>query len=235
MSKIATLSSSSPPASRSVRSTSPAGTVVGDDEREVDAEHREARDGPARGRCAGSRRAARRDRARTRPRRQRHRGARPRPAAIWPTLPISVPLTSTRALRPAWKPGPPPASEPQIGQPQLLGERFEPRDRVGRFELAVGTERADRARCPVAATATWSRSTGSSVPSTGAREHGAQLEQRHVGVAVRDVGAERREQPGQQRGPQHRLLGAQRVLDLDHRIERRTRSRRGRPARPAAT
>ena len=41
------------------------------------------------------------------------------------------------------------------------------------------------------------------------------LEQAHVGAAVTGVGGDGSEQPGQQRRPQHRSFGGERVFDLE--------------------
>ena len=134
-------SSSSPPASRSVR-TMPSGRHrVGDDEREVDRGRRVARHRPRRARHSLGTRAACRRRARTRrPGRSARARRAPRRRSRRSRRSFS-PSTTTLAARTGWKPGGDAADEPPVGEPELLGECFDDRGQVVDRDVTVGLVR----------------------------------------------------------------------------------------------
>ena len=218
VSNTETLSSRSPPASRRVRRMSPAGTVSATTNARSTPELGKARDGPCEDAASG--------RAEQQPEVELERDRAGVDAVVGrggrrdltDAADLGAVDEHARAA-PRVEARPATGEQPQIGQPQRVGERLEPRDRVGGLEVAVGTERpvaheAGRGHAHVVAL------DGQQRAEHRRREHRAQLEQRGVGVAARDVGAERGEQTRKQRGAQHRLLGAERVLDLDDGIER---------------
>ena len=78
------------------------------------------------------------------------------------------------------------------------------------------------------------RAAGPSPPDRRRREeHAAQLEQRDIGDALRTVPGGGSQQPRQDRGPQYRLLGSQRVGRPHHAVERRAGALQIARARPA--
>ena len=209
------------PCSRSVSSTAPAGHGVVDDEREVDRGRREPRHGGVgarhRARAASSvvdveleadgRRRAGRARRRT-------SGIDLADAADV----LAVDDDRGGADRMEARCGR--RYEPPVGEPQLLGDRLDHGDGVVRCDVAIRFVRG--APHPSGAHRGQVHPLfRQGVAGLGRREDGTQLEQRDVGhCRARRCAQPQRSSPGRSCGPQERLLGAQRVLDLDHRVGR---------------
>ena len=130
-----------------------------------------------------------------------------------------VPSTVIAALRAGSKPGAGPATSPSVRELERLDERFERVDRVVRVDRPVGLDRAARdgpgeqQREVVALVR-------QQVVGRRGREHVAELEQREVGQPLARVERPGLEQPGEDRRPQERLLGPQRVRRLDGSVGR---------------
>ena len=206
---------------RASPATRAGGNGVVDDEREVDRRRREARHRPGAAFEPGSPRAARRRRARTRRPAPRAPSASTTPAATSPMRPTGCRRRARARRGPGADPSTVAVSSRSVGEPQLAARaRRAPRSR--RRRRPGGRARAARAAPRATARTRDGRARRAACsPRSGGANTVPVSNSATSGSPCAALNATDAQHAGQQRGPQDRLLGAQRVLDLDHVVGRR--------------